>query len=90
MDANQIAFLVNFDDDSEAVYIASVECPGTLAFANQTLSGHLEQLAKTSITLGPNLIVNAAGIEMRSPTIAFANGTRVQGGFRAGNTTTCP
>lgn len=90
IDGIQLAFSVDFDDNSEAVYIATANCPATQIFANQTLSGYVTEQAATSITLGPNMIFDGAEVVMLSPQVIFENGTRISGSFALNNTTVCP
>lgn len=65
-------------------------CPADLVYANQTLSGSQTLEASSSITLGPNLIVNGTHIVTNAPLIRITSGTEIGGSFSAGTNPSCP
>ena len=65
-------------------------CPTDLGLADQTLSGTQTLQAITSATLGENLIINGASIDVKAPTVTILGNTTISGPFSIGNTPSCP
>lgn len=65
-------------------------CSPDLAFANETLTGTQTLEAATSVTLGPNLIVDGTDIVVNAPTVTILGDTEIRGVFSVGNNPSCP
>jgi hypothetical protein len=79
------------DDDELPAYNLSYSiveacggCPPNLTFSNTTLSGTQTHRAGSSITLGPNLVINGSSIRMiAGQSIVMESGTAIGGSFSA-------